>query len=348
MTEPTSPIDERREGGVQGAMIEREGDELVRGRIEHRRLRGEALPCADLSAGPGLVPHRPRRVAVADQQMLGDIVQACRSVEVDEDRGGRWHRGSVPAWHDELMDLDEFGRAMAAALRLKTLAVPGGEVMDVDGLQVCLSHLPDPGENFAFVATEPGDPRAAVAEAEAILRRNGMPFGIAVLAGRHPSVDAAVRARGHRVLFEEPAMTARVADLAPVTLPPDVRLAEAGVVDLAAVAALDAVAFDGDIEVSAGMYSPALLDVSHVVTATKGGKIVGVATGVPTGELVGVFGVAVASGARRQGIGAALTRAAARAEEGSEIAWLSARAEAAKVYERLGFRAVGRTEVWVG
>ncbi|TMK18961.1 MAG: GNAT family N-acetyltransferase [Actinobacteria bacterium] len=246
------------------------------------------------------------------------------------------------------MDLDEFGRAMAAALRLKTLAVPGGEVMDVDGLQVCLSHLPDPGENFAFVATEPGDPRAAVAEAEAILRRNGMPFGIAVLAGRHPSVDAAVRARGHRVLFEEPAMTARVADLAPVTLPPDVRLAEAGVVDLAAVAALDAVAFDGDIEVSAGMYSPALLDVSHVVTATKGGKIVGVATGVPTGELVGVFGVAVASAARRQGIGAALTRAAARAEEGSEIAWLSARAEAAKVYERLGFRAVGRTEVWVG
>ena len=135
--------------------------------------------------------------------------------------------------------------------------------MDVDGLQVCLSHLPDPGENFAFVATEPGDPRAAVAEAEAILRRNGMPFGIAVLAGRHPSVDAAVRARGHRVLFEEPAMTARVANLAPVTLPPDVRLAEAGVVDLAAVAALDAVAFDGDIEVSAGMYSPALLDVSH-------------------------------------------------------------------------------------
>ena len=143
-------------------------------------------------------------------------------------------------------------------------------------------------------------------------------------------------------------MTARVADLAPVTLPPDVRLAEAGVVDLAAVAALDAVAFDGDIEVSAGMYSPALLDVSHVVTATKGGKIVGVATGVPAGEAVGVFGVAVAPEARKQGIGAALTRAAACAGEGSVISWLSARGDAAHVYERLGFRAVGQTEVWVG
>ena len=246
------------------------------------------------------------------------------------------------------MDLDEFGRAMAAALRVKTLAVPGGEVPRIDGLQVCLSHLPDPGENFAFVATEPEDPDAALAESDAILRTNGMPFGIGVLAGRHASVDAAVRARGLRVLFEEPAMTARVADLAPVTLPSDVRLAEAEPGDLAAVAALDALAFDGDIEVSRGMYGRGLLDVAHVITATEAGKIVGVATGVPTGEAVGVFGVAVAPDARKQGIGAALTRAAARAREGSEISWLSARGDAAHVYERLGFRAVGRTEVWVG
>ncbi len=245
------------------------------------------------------------------------------------------------------MDLDELGGMMAAALRAKTLAVPGGEVMGIDGLQVCLSHLPDPAENFAFVTTEPEDPDAALTEAEAVLRRNGMPFGIGVLAGRHSSVDAAVRARGHRVLFEEPAMTARVADLAPVTLPPDVRLAEAEPGDLAAVAALDALAFDGNIEVSRGMYSRGLLDIAHVITATEGGKIVGVATGVPTGEAVGVFGVAVAPAARRRGIGAALTSVAARAGEGSEIAWLSARGEAVRVYERLGFREVGRSEIWV-
>jgi predicted N-acetyltransferase YhbS len=245
------------------------------------------------------------------------------------------------------MDLDELGGMMAAAMRAKTLGVPGGEVMRIDGLQVCLSHLPDPAENFAIVATEPEDPDAALAEAEAILRRNGMPFGISVLAGRHRSVDAAVRARGHHVLFEEPAMTARVADLALVTLPPDVRLAEAEPDDLAAVAALDALAFDGDIEVSRGRYSRGLLDVAHVITATEDAKIVGVATGVPIGEAVGVFGVAVAPAARRQGIGAALTHAAARAGEGSEIAWLSARGEAAHVYERLGFQAVGRNEVWI-
>ena len=246
------------------------------------------------------------------------------------------------------MNLDQLGRAMAAALRAKTLAVPGGEVTEIDGLEVYLSHLPDPGENFAFVATESKDPVAALIEAETVLRRNGMPFGIGVLAGRHASVDAAVRARGFRVLFREPVMTIRTADLADVPLPPEVRLADAGPDDLPALAELDAIAFEGDIDVSRGMYSRGLLDVAHVVTASIDKKIVGVATAVPAGGAVAVFGVAVAPEARRRGIGAALTCAAARAVDGSGIAWLSARGEAARVYERLGFREVGRTEIWVG
>jgi ribosomal protein S18 acetylase RimI-like enzyme len=247
-----------------------------------------------------------------------------------------------------IVNLEQLGRAMAAALRAKTLAVPGGEVVEIDGLEVYLSHLPDPGENFAFVATEPKDPVAALTEAQAVLRRNGMPFGIGVLAGRHASVDAAVDARGFRVLFTEPVMTIRPADLADVPLPRDVRLAEAGPDNLFEVAALDAIAFDGDVDVSRGMYSRGLLDVAHVVTASVDEKIVGVATGVPAGGAVAVFGVAVAPGARRRGIGAALTCAAARAGDGSGTAWLSARGEAARVYERLGFREVGRNEIWVG
>ena len=246
------------------------------------------------------------------------------------------------------MNLEQLGRAMAAALRAKTLAVPGGEVTEIDGLEVYLSHLPDPGENFAFVATESKDPVAALIEAETVLRRNGMPFGIGVLAGRHASVDAAVRARGFRVLFTEPVMTIRTADLADVPLPPEVRLADAGPDDLRALAELGAIAFEGDIDVSRGMYSRGLLDVAHVVTASIDKKIVGVATAVPAGGAVAVFGVAVAPEARRRGIGTALTCAAARAVDGSGIAWLSARGEAARVYERLGFREVGRTEIWVG
>jgi ribosomal protein S18 acetylase RimI-like enzyme len=246
-----------------------------------------------------------------------------------------------------IVNLEDLGRAMAAALRAKTLAVPGGAVMQIDGLDVYLSHLPDPGENFAFVATEPEDADAALAEAEAILRGNGMPFGIGVLAGRHPSVDAALRERGHRIAFTEPVMTIRVADLPDAPLPHGVHLAVAGPDDLRALAELDAVAFEGDIDVGRGRYGPRLLDVAHVVTARIDGKIVGVATGVPAGGAVAVFGVAVAAEVRRRGIGSALTSAAARAGDGSGIAWLSARGDAARVYERLGFRAVGRNEIWV-
>src|SRR6266516_3329915 len=220
----------------------------------------------------------------------------------------------------QMVDLERLGRAMAAALRAKTLAVPGGEVAQIDGLDVYLSHLPDPAENFAFVATEPRDPDAALADADALLRRNGMPFGIGVLAGRHPSVDAAVRARGHRVLFVEPTMTALVQDLPTA-----------------------AVAFDGNVDVARGMYGIGLLAVAHVVTATVGGELVGVATGLPAAGAVAVFGVAVAPEARRRGIGAALTCAAARAGDAEGIAWLQALGDARRLYERLGFREVGRT-----
>ena len=89
-------------------------------------------------------------------------------------------------------------------------------------------------------------------------------------------------------------MTARVADLAYMPLPRDVRLAGAGPDDLSAVAALDAIAFDGDIDVSRGMYRRGLLDVARVIMATLDGRIVGVAIGVPSEGTVAVFGVAVA------------------------------------------------------
>jgi ribosomal protein S18 acetylase RimI-like enzyme len=245
------------------------------------------------------------------------------------------------------VDPDELGRAMAAALRAKTLAIAGGEVAEVGGFQVYLSHLPDPAENFAFVASEPSDPAAALAETEAVLEHNGMPFGLGVLGGRHPRVDAAVRAAGYRVLFEEPAMVARVADLRAAPIPSGVSIAEARSDDLPDAAGVDALAFDSDIEVSRGMYGGGLLAIAHVFVATLEGRIVGVTTGLPTAGATALFGVAVVPEARRRGIGAALTCAAAGAGGDAGIAWLTARGDAARLYERLGFRQVALNQVWV-
>src|SRR5213080_3232376 len=177
-------------------------------------------------------PYRIRRCSATS--CMQAVPSKSTRIDPTGDTGAGYRPGRMP-----MVNLERLGRAMAAALRTKILAVAGGEVAEIDGLEVCLSYLADPGENFAFVRTEPKDPDAALADAEEVLCRNGMPFGIGVLAGRHPSVDAAVRAAGHHVLFEEPTMTARVADLARVALPLDVRLAEAGPDDLSAAAALD-------------------------------------------------------------------------------------------------------------
>jgi GNAT superfamily N-acetyltransferase len=61
---------------------------------------------------------------------------------------------------------------------------------------------------------------------------------------------------------------------------------------------------------------------------------------------VGVFGVGVVPRARRRGLGAALTVAAARAFPGADLAWLHPSEMARHMYEQVGFVRVSDWEVW--
>jgi ribosomal protein S18 acetylase RimI-like enzyme len=63
--------------------------------------------------------------------------------------------------------------------------------------------------------------------------------------------------------------------------------------------------------------------------------------------VAGVFYVATVEHARRQGLGGALTRIAARAgfELGAQAAWLGASVMGASLYRRIGFEALGSTLV---
>jgi hypothetical protein len=68
--------------------------------------------------------------------------------------------------------------------------VDGGEVVEVDGLVVALTNLPEPAMNNAVVDREPEDADAAIAAAEEEFRRRGHPFfGIELERGRHPAVE---------------------------------------------------------------------------------------------------------------------------------------------------------------
>ena len=86
----------------------------------------------------------------------------------------------------------------------------------------------------------------------------------------------------------------------------------------------------------------------HIVGATVEGKTVGETTLFISRKTAGIYGVRVLEKFRRRGIGEALVRAAlARSQElGCRCAVLGASGMGQGVYERAGFRTVGRLSYW--
>lgn len=77
-----------------------------------------------------------------------------------------------------------------------------------------------------------------------------------------------------------------------------------------------------------------------------GGRPVGAAMSYRTDEAVGVFGVTTVASARRRGYATALTRAAILPEIDLPSILAPSR-EAERLYERLGYRRVGRLRKWI-
>ncbi|MGZ4149527.1 MAG: GNAT family N-acetyltransferase [Actinomycetota bacterium] len=249
------------------------------------------------------------------------------------------------------MDDEALGRGFAEVSRQRRLA-SGGEVVEVDGLLLLFFPVPGVGVDYVVVAREPFDPVAALAEAEAIFARRGRGFGLDVQAGRHPSVDEAVRTRGLRFLFDRPIMTAPLEAIPAVTVPGKsevLRATSPGELD--ALAAIDAEVFGSSLAISRCHYAEALLETpgAAMVAAKQDGRPVGAAIAFAADSSIGVFGVAVLPNARGRGLGAALTSAAAHAvgRDGDQV-WLQPTEPARPLYERLGLRDRAVSEIWVG
>jgi ribosomal protein S18 acetylase RimI-like enzyme len=240
----------------------------------------------------------------------------------------------------------------AEAERQRRANVPGAEVMEIDGLLLAFANVPDPPVNSVLVISEPSDPPAALAAAEAVFRERDRPFGMDVAVGRHPSVDRAIRAAGLSLLFSWPAMAVRIDDLPERSLPEGVRVEPiADARGAAAVASVETALIDpaevDDAEI-AGFYAAGSYGVEGARTfvAWEGDEPVGIASAHLRAGAIGIFGVGVVPGARRRGIASALSVIAARAFR-ADLAWLHAAGIARTVYERLGFREVVEWEVWV-
>ena len=240
------------------------------------------------------------------------------------------------------------------AERQRRANVPGAEIVEMDGLLLAFANVPDPPVNSVLVISEPDDPAAALARAEAAFRDRDRAFGMDVATGRHPRVDEAVRSAGLSLLFSWPAMAARVEDLPERSLPEGVRVEP--VMDARGTSAVARVerSLLGPSEPEAGsriaddFYGPASFGVEGARTfvAWEGDDPVGIASAHLRGGAIGILGVGVDPRARRRGLASALSVIAARAFP-ADLAWLHAAEGARSMYAQLGFREIAEWEVWV-
>jgi GNAT superfamily N-acetyltransferase len=246
---------------------------------------------------------------------------------------------------------ERIATGMLGAWRSRIAHLDGHVVVEHDGLVVLLSNLPDQDQSVVLVDREPADAVAALRRVEPWFRERDLALAVSVEAGRHVSVDAAIRTLGLSLAVGWPAMAARVADVAPPERPRGVELRRARAPDdLAAMAAIETAAFGTDPEVARRLFGPGALDRpgTTMVLATVDGEPAGMAYATAFGGTVGVFGVATLPGHRRRGIGTAITAFAIHeGAEGADLAWLQPNEEGRPVYERMGFETVADWQVWV-
>jgi GNAT superfamily N-acetyltransferase len=219
----------------------------------------------------------------------------------------------------------------------------GGGTLELPGIRLMASGLPHPQWNSGDAER----PDIDLAPVRGFYADLGVPWGVRVPVGlpwRH----------GRHVLRRR-CMGLIPGDLRAAPPAAGVTLRVAGPADLDAVAAINATAFESDTDVEGAWIAPQLGAAGfRILLAERGGEPVGAATGVYTdgraGPAIGVFGVGVLPGARRHGIGAALTTAVVRwgFDSGARLGHLTADTEgAARVYGRLGFRETPGFDVYV-
>jgi len=240
---------------------------------------------------------------------------------------------------------------MVAFWRDRVRHLPGHVIHEVDGVVVCLTGLDDDEQNTALIEREPEDAAAAFTEADEVFRSRGRSIGVDVERGRHPDVDAALRAMGLEMVATRPAMAVRVQDLDPAQIPEGVeivRVTDAEV--LAELVEVEIGAFETDRAVAEGLLAPSQLSLPNVrlYAALADGRAVAQAVTNTQDGAIGVFGVATLPEYRGRGIGTAIT-AFAIDDVGDEagLAWLQSTEVGRPLYERMGFRPVSDWDVWV-
>lgn len=249
------------------------------------------------------------------------------------------------------MDVAErVAHGVVAAERARRRNVTGAEVLEIDGLVLALSNLPDPALSSVVVEREPRDPAGALVAAEAEFARRGLQLGIDLQAVRHTGIDDAVRSMGLSRIIERPGLVVDPASLPDLHAPAGLVIREVeGSADVEALVQVGVLAFGDDPDVGRAFYGAGARGLAdgRMFVAWRGVEPIGIAAAYLHETAIGVMGVGVVPSARRLGLGSALTVTAARAFGGADLVWLHPSDEARSMYQRLGFERVADWEVWV-
>ena len=246
---------------------------------------------------------------------------------------------------------ERIARGSAQTERIRRLEAPGAAVVEIDGLSLAFAGIPEPALNSVLVDREPSDVPAVLERAKAEFARRGLRLGIDIAAGRHPSVDAGVRALGLTLIIRRPGMAVAVEDIAPVPVPAGFAIeVVTGREEIAQAAEAAGEAFGDPGQIVRGFYAwsvPNVPEAACLVAREPGGQVVGSAAAYLHEQAVGILGVGVRPAFQRRGIGAALTSAAAQVFPTADLAWLHPSDIAEPMYRHLGFESAGDWEVWI-
>lgn len=228
-----------------------------------------------------------------------------------------------------------------AAMERFAASAPRGTVRRFGAVPAVATGIPYAFFNAAFVTTDearPGD----VTRAAAWLRSAGVPFVLHVHEDLRPSLVATVDRLGlDRERSTLPAMALSPIGEGPPS-PPGLTIEPVGMDGLAVHQALLAEIFHMPARVVRDLMSASGLGADGFVafTGRLTGRPVATSAALMTGDVVGIYGVGTVEGARRQGIGAAMTWRAIRAgvDAGCTVAILQSSAMGYAVYRAMGFR----------
>ena len=240
---------------------------------------------------------------------------------------------------------------MVDAERKRRQNVAGAEVLEIDGLVLAFSNLPDPQLNSVVVDHDPSRcarrrwKRPSASSSDGVIRSGSTCRSVATPGWTRP-FGRWVSIR----IIERPGMALEVDALPEAPVPHGIEIRPVmSDEDVRGLVEVGVQAFGDDPEIGMSCYGVSSRGWTAREPSSRGGarnpsaSRPATCTKAPWGSWASRWFPA----ARTLGLGSALTVQAARAFPEGDLAWLHPSDEARSMYGRLGFRPVADHEIWI-